>query len=142
MSNPDPEELATTWLRIRRRYEAEAGRHVAMERRLQLLDLTMDQFRVFSNFPLDGIEVPGPEANSDAMDGLVTKGLIERVVTGPDQERLCLTPLGEESRRSLDRLQEATLRAMFESLGPELSSRMLDVLDDLARPEDETHPTR
>ncbi len=137
LSPPDPEELAAKWLRIRRRFEAQAGQAVPPERRLELLDLTMEQFRVFSNLPLDGLFEGGPELervagfSPGAIEALLAKGLLERQ-PGPGRHRLCLTPLGMELRATLDRLQEETVRGILESLGPDLAGRMVQALEDFA----------
>ncbi len=137
MAKVDPDALALAWLHARRRFEAQAGRSVPASDRRELRDLTMEQLAVVGRTPLEGLErdqarsVYGlPESRFEPVcEQMIEIGLLclEPAQGGPGA-RLRLSERGLRTRSTLDAMQKATLVAMINAVGPELSARMLSAL--------------
>jgi DNA-binding MarR family transcriptional regulator len=136
--NADPDEVADSFLLIRRRFEAEAGKAVPARDRATLRDLNLEQLSLLGRMPLDGIDenlAPSRLALAEGrfkavLEELVTAGLIDRRPAGPaSPARLVLTELGRRARATLDRMQRATLKAMVETIGPDRARQLVEVLE-------------
>jgi DNA-binding MarR family transcriptional regulator len=137
LKDPDLSEVADGWLQARRRFEAAAGSSVPAEDREALRDLTVEQLAVLARVPADGLdETEAPERIAlaegryqPAIEDMIEAGLVVRE-TGPGgAPRIALSPTGRKSRATLDTMQRASLTAMVRAAGPELSRRLVEVLE-------------
>ncbi len=133
-------ELASKWLRIRRHFEAQAGKGVPDEARELLRELSQQQLALVARLPTEGYPerdlVSGlginPTSADEAVGSMVEAGLIKREKDQSGQNRIRFTDEGSRARASLDRMQLATITAMFREIGPDLSRRVLAVMEGLA----------
>jgi DNA-binding MarR family transcriptional regulator len=136
--NADPDEVADSWLVVRRRFEAEAGKTVPAKDRSALRKLNMEQLSVLGRMPVGGIDqslAPTWLALAEGrfevvLEEMVAAGLIERRPAGPGAPaRLAFTAAGRRTRATLDRMQRATLRAMVETIGPDRARQLVELLE-------------
>ncbi|MGA8207580.1 MAG: hypothetical protein WB801_07040 [Candidatus Dormiibacterota bacterium] len=136
--NPDPDEVADSFLLIRRRFEAEAGKGVPAKDRAALRRLNLEQLSLLGRMPRDGIAAslaPSRLALAEGrfepvLEEMVAAGLIEHLPAGPGSPaRLAFTELGRRTRATLDRMQRATLKAMMETIGPDLARQLVELLE-------------
>lgn len=137
--NADPDEVANSWLLIRRRFEAEAGNKAVPARdRAALGELNLEQVSLLGRMPLDGIDESQAPSRLALAEGrfpvvlteMTTAGLIERRPAGSGSPaRLVFTGVGRRARATLDRMQRATLRAMVETIGPDRARQLVELLE-------------
>jgi|GEM_PF-4513787 len=136
--NPDPDEVADSFLLIRRRFEAEAGKAVPAKDRTALRKLNLEQLSLLGRMPREGIDeslAPGRLALAEGrfpavVEEMVAAGLLERRTAGAGSPaKLALTESGRHTRATLDRMQRATLKAMMETIGPDRARQLVELLE-------------
>ncbi|MGP8249354.1 MAG: hypothetical protein ACLQNU_05335 [Candidatus Dormibacteria bacterium] len=136
--NFDSDEVAESWLLIRRRFEAEAGKTVPARDRAALRKLNLEQLSVLGRMPIEGIdESVAPERLAlgegrfgIVLEEMVAAGLIARRPAGPSTPaKLAFTEVGRRTRATLDRMQRATLKAMMETIGPDRARQLVETLE-------------
>jgi hypothetical protein len=138
MLTPDPDDVADSFLLIRRRFEAEAGKAVPAKDRAALRKLNLEQLSLFGRLPLEGIDeslAPSRLALAEGrfeavLEEMVAAGMIERRPAGPGSPaKLAFTESGRRTRATLDRMQRATLKAMMETIGPDRARQLVELLE-------------
>ncbi len=132
-----PAQLAAQWLRVRRRFELQASRSLGPAQREALRIATLDQLAVLGRMPLGPLPADHAEERlgmaGEQLDAVLTgmraAGLLEQRTSARGDHELVLSDRGRRVRNALDELQTASLAPMFEVLGPELSSRLMQVVE-------------
>lgn len=146
--NPDPDEVADSFLLIRRRFEAEAGKAVPAKDRAALRKLNLEQVSLLGRLPLEGSDESLARSRLALAEGrfevvleeMVAARLIERRPAGAGSPaKLAFTEPGRRARATLDRMQRATLKAMMETIGPGRARQLVELLES-AFPQDTAEP--
>lgn len=134
----DPDQLAEQWLNATRRFEAEAGRRLGAAQREALRGVTLDQLAVLGRMPLGPLDEASAEQRlalsgdhlKAVLDEMLAQQLLERRPGArAGAQELIVTGRGRRIRRALDDLQVSVLTSMFEAIGPDLASRIVDAVD-------------